>query len=157
MKIEDEIKQSTFKSPEQKLAINIFYTANWLNYYHAHFFKKVGITVQQYNVLRILRGQYPKICNLKVIKDRMLDRMSDASRIVDKLVLKGLVERKTCPEDRRNVNILISPKGLNLLKELYHIDELGKQVFESLTSDEVNELNRLLDKLRDSKPLPSVK
>ncbi|MDX2171489.1 MAG: MarR family transcriptional regulator [Bacteroidota bacterium] len=150
MKLEDEIQQKKFKTPQQKLAVNLLYTTNWLNNHYSHFFKGMDITTQQYNVLRILRGQYPNICNLKLIKERMLDRMSDASRIIDKLVLKGYVERKTCPDDRRNVNILITEQGLTLLKELDFIDESTKQMFDALSTKQVDDLNELLDKLRDS-------
>ena len=150
MKLEEEIQQKKFKSPEQKLAVNILYTSNWLNYHYAHFFKDVDITTQQFNVLRILRGQHPNICNLKLIKERMLDRMSDASRIIDKLVLKGLVERVTCPEDRRNVNLLISKTGLELLEKLDYIDDSTKKIFSGLTKKQIENLNDLLDQLRDS-------
>jgi len=153
MKLEEEIQQKKFKSPQQKLAINLLYTTNWLNHHYSHFFKDVDITTQQFNVLRILRGQYPNTCNLKLIKERMLDRMSDASRIIDKLVLKGYVERKTCPDDRRNINILISDSGLELLKKLDFIDDSSKKMFQSLTLKEVEELNTLLDKLRDTNHL----
>jgi len=151
MKLEDEIHQKKFKSPQQKLAVNLLFTANWLNNKYAYFFKDVDITIQQFNVLRILRGQHPNTCNLKLIKERMLDRMSDASRIVDKLVLKGFAERTSCPNDRRNIDILISNKGLNLLKSLDNIDEATKKMCAALSQKQVIELNDLLDTLRDSK------
>jgi DNA-binding MarR family transcriptional regulator len=99
-------------------------------------------------VLRILRGQYPKPCNLKLIKDRMLDRMSDASRIVDKLKSKGFLERHECPNDRRNVDLLITEKGLQLLKQLDFIDEEFKNTFKNLSVAEAKQLNDLLDKAR---------
>ncbi|MGZ3901280.1 MAG: MarR family winged helix-turn-helix transcriptional regulator [Bacteroidia bacterium] len=149
MKLEDEIKQNSFKSPQQKLAINLFYTNHWLSAHFEAFFRNQDITTQQYNVLRILRGQYPNYCNLKLIKERMLDRMSDASRIIEKLLLKGYVERKSCPDDRRSVNILITEKGLELLKSLDFIDDETKEIFGNLGTDEVETLNSLLDKLRD--------
>jgi DNA-binding MarR family transcriptional regulator len=149
MKLEDEIKQSSFKSPQQKLAINLLYTTHWLNSHYSSFFKNSEITVQQYNVLRILRGQHPNYCNLKLIKERMLDRMSDASRIIDKLVLKEYVERKACPDDRRNIHIIITSKGLELLRSLDFIDEETKTIFSSLNNHEVETLNDLLDRLRD--------
>jgi DNA-binding MarR family transcriptional regulator len=152
MKLEDAIQQPKFKSPQQKLAINLLFTANWLNHHYSLFFKNVDITTQQYNVLRILRGQYPNTCNLKLIKERMLDRMSDASRIIDKLVNKEYVERKICPNDRRNVNILITKQGLALLKKLDFIDETTQKMLGSLTTKQVNDLNNLLDKLRNSNP-----
>ncbi len=148
MLLEKEIQQKNFKSPQQKLAINLLYTTNWLNYqYHQHF-KNHKITVQQFNVLRILRGQYPDYCSLKVIKERMLDRMSDASRIVDKLVEKKYIIRHQCPSDRRSVNLMISDKGLAILKELDVIDESTKDMFKHLSTKEVDKLNQLLDALR---------
>lgn len=129
--------------------LNLIYTTNWLTAKQDTLFKNSGITVQQYNVLRILRGQYPNPCSIKLIKERMLDRMSDTSRIVDKLFTKKLLLRRECPNDRRSVDIVISEKGLELLKSLDHIDELSKQTIKSLSQDEINTLNNLLDKLRD--------
>lgn len=149
MKIEDEIQQQKFKSEEQKLMVNLVYTTNWLNAKYDVFFKDSDITIQQYNVLRILRGQYPNPCSIKLIKERMLDRMSDASRIVDKLKTKKLLIRKECPNDRRSVDVMITDKGLDLLKSLDYIDENSKDIFKSLSSLEVSQLNILLDKLRD--------
>ena len=148
VKLEDEIKQKKFKSEQQKLAINMLYTYNWLSYKVESNFKDKDITVQQFNVLRILRGQHPNPCNLKLIRERMLDRMSDASRIVDKLKAKDLLERKECPNDRRNVDVLITEKGLELLKSLDYIDEEYKQTFKNLTVSEMKTLNELLDKVR---------
>jgi DNA-binding MarR family transcriptional regulator len=150
MKLEDEIQQKTFKSPQQKLVINLVYTNHWLNGIYASYFRNLDITAQQFNVLRILRGQYPEYCNLKLIKDRMLDRMSDASRIVDKLLVKGLVERHECPSDRRQVHLLITQNGLDLLSSLDFIDEEVKQITKNLSEKEVETLSDLLDKLRGS-------
>jgi DNA-binding MarR family transcriptional regulator len=148
MKLEEEIKQRSFKSPQQKLAVNLLYTCNWLNDHYAQFFKGTDLTTQQFNVLRILRGQHPKHCSLKEIKERMLDRMSDASRIVDKLVSKKYVERAQCPSDRRSVNLLITDKGLKLLSQLDFIDDSTREIFKALTKKEVETLNELLDKAR---------
>ena len=149
MRLEDEIQQKKFKSIYQKLMLNLIYTTNWLSAQQDSLFKDSDITVQQYNVLRILRGQYPNPCSIKLIKERMLDRMSDASRIVDKLLLKNLLVRKECPNDRRSVNVTITDKGLELLKSLDYVDELAKQSLKSLSDAEINTLNTLLDKLRD--------
>ncbi len=129
--------------------LNLIYTTNWLTAKQDSLFKDSDVTVQQYNVLRILRGQYPNPCNIKLIKERMLDRMSDASRIVDKLFTKKLLLRTECPNDRRSVDIIITEKGLELLKSLDYIDELSKENVKSLSDDEINTLNNLLDKLRD--------
>jgi DNA-binding MarR family transcriptional regulator len=148
LKLEEEIKQKNFKSPQQKLAVNILYTCNWLNGHYARFFKGIDLTPQQFNVLRILRGQHPEYCTLKLVKERMLDRMSDSSRIVDKLVAKDLVERRQCPGDRRSVNLLISDKGMKLLKKLDFIDEEVKKVFKNLSTKKIEKLNEMLDELR---------
>lgn len=129
--------------------LNLIYTTNWLTAKQDTLFKNSGITVQQYNVLRILRGQYPNPCSIKLIKERMLDRMSDTSRIVDKLYTKKLLLRKESLSDRRSVDVIISDKGLELLKSLDYIDDLSKQAIKSLSNDEINTLNNLLDKLRD--------
>ena len=129
--------------------LNLIYTTNWLTAKQDSLFKDSDITVQQYNVLRILRGQYPNPCSIKLIKERMLDRMSDTSRIVDKLFTKKLLVRNECPDDRRSVNVIISDKGLELLKSLDYIDDLSKQMLKSLSNEEIDSLNALLDKLRD--------
>jgi DNA-binding MarR family transcriptional regulator len=149
LKLEDEIQQKKFKSETQKLAINLTYTHNWLNAHYSAMFRCSDITMQQFNVLRILRGQYPNPCSVKLIKERMLDRMSDASRIVDKLKMKDLVDRRECPVDRRSVDILITEKGLELLRSMDSIDDNFKDVFKTLTDEEMKTLNYLLDKLRD--------
>jgi DNA-binding MarR family transcriptional regulator len=148
LKLEEEIKQKSFKSPQQKLAVNLIYTSNWLSEHYASFFKGLDLTTQQFNVLRILRGQFPQESSLKLIKERMLDRSSDASRIVDKLVLKKLVVRHQCPSDRRSLSLTISDKGLALLKKLDFIDDATKEIFKNLSASRVSLLNRLLDDLR---------
>ena len=149
MKLEDEIHQKTFKSPQQKLAINILFTSNWLNSKYEHIFKGLDLTHQQFNVLRILRGQNPKPCSLKYIKERMLDKMSDTSRILDKLVSKGYASREVCRDDRRSINASISEKGLALLKKLDFIDDITGDIFKNLPENKIEKLNELLDNLRD--------
>lgn len=128
--------------------LNLVYTTNWITAKQGSFFKDSDITTQQYNVLRILRGQYPNPCSIKLIKERMLDRMSDASRIVDKLNTKKLLLRRECPNDRRSVDVIITDKGLELLQSLDHVDDISKQTLKSLSTEEINLLNDLLDKLR---------
>lgn len=148
MKIEDEIQQKKFKDDYQKLIVNLLYTSNWINAHFEQLFKGSDITLQQYNVLRILRGQSPNPSSIKLIKERMLDRMSDASRIVDKLVAKKLVMRKQSDCDKRSVDVVISDTGLNLLQSLDVLDEKSKELLKSLSQAEITELNNLLDKLR---------
>ncbi len=148
LKIEDEIQQKKFKDDYQKLVVNLLYTSNWMNAHFEMLFKGSDITLQQYNVLRILRGQFPNPSSIKLIKERMLDRMSDASRIVDKLVAKKLVIRKQSDNDKRSVDVVISDIGLNLLHSLDVLDDKSKELLKSLSKAEITELNNLLDKLR---------
>ncbi len=148
MGIEDEIKQKKFRSDFQKAIINIFYTSGWLYNKHAQALKPFGISNEQFNVLRILRGQYPNAASVKLLIDRMLDKNSNASRIVEKLRIKGLVERKECSMDRRQVDVIISQKGLDLLEE---IDKLNFETTVhglNITEKEAKQLSDLLDKLR---------
>ncbi len=148
MKIEEEIKQKQFKSENHKAMINIIFTYNWLIKSQVEVLKPYGITLQQFNILRILRGQYPKPSTIKMMKERMLDRMSDCSRIVEKLRTKELVERHLCEKDRRNVDVLITKKGLALLKKLdKNIEKLDENLI-ALSGKELKTLNKLLDKLR---------
>ncbi len=148
MKLEDEIKQQKFKNEYQKVAINIIYTESWLKGLQLTRFKKHGVSSQQYNILRILRGQYPKPATVNLLIERMLDKNSNASRLVEKLRLKNYVERTICEDDRRAVNVAITQKGLDLLEKLDSMeDELQKELG-SISVAEAKELNRLLDKIR---------
>lgn len=149
MKIEDEIKQSAFKNEYQKAYINLLFTSGYLQQAQAALFKPFGVTLPQYNILRILRGQHPKPATISLLIDRMLDKTSNASRIVDKLEAKDLVTRKQCPADRRTVDVLITDKGLELLKQMDGM-EGGKGIgITNLSEDEATQLNTLLDKIRD--------
>jgi len=148
MELEKEIRQKKFKNEYEKLAVNIIYTGNWLAYQDAQLFKKFGLTNQQYNVLRILRGQHPQPASVNLLKERMMDKVSNASRIVDKLVRKGLVERKICPSDRRAVDVKITEAGLKLLKEIEPVLKDARNRLKTLNEVEAHQLNELLDKLR---------
>jgi DNA-binding MarR family transcriptional regulator len=148
MKIEEAINQKHFRSDWQKATINLLYTHNWIENQIKMFLKPYEITQQQFNVLRILRGQYPKPITTSVIRERMLDKMSDASRIVDRLCKKELASRKICPSDMRLVNVVITQKGLNLLQDIdLHTDKLDIAQ-ENLTREEAIQLSNLLDKMR---------
>jgi DNA-binding MarR family transcriptional regulator len=150
MKIEDEIKQSTFKNEYQKAFINLIYTSNFLQQAHAALFKPFGVTLPQYNILRILRGQHPKPATINLLIDRMLDKTSNASRIVDKLEAKELVTRKQCQDDRRTVDVLITKKGLDLLDEMDNkVDAQQFAGVTNLSESDAQELNKILDKIRD--------
>lgn len=148
MSLEDDIVQSNFDSVHHKALVNIFYTNNYLNNELNDIFKRYKVTRQQFNVLRILRGQYPKPSNINLIKDRMLDKMSDASRIVERLRVKGLVVRETCPDDRRVVEVTISQEGLNLLKKTDVHSGRFKTILSNLSNKDAELLNKLLDKIR---------
>ncbi|MCB0265151.1 MAG: MarR family transcriptional regulator [Calditrichia bacterium] len=148
MELEKEIQQSKFKNEYQKLILNVLYTSGWLSSLQTQYFRPYKISVQQYNILRILRGQYPNPATVNLLKDRMLDKMSNASRLVEKLRLKGLIERHQCEKDRRAVDVVITDKGLNLLKELDSVVERWDELFSHVTIEEAKETNRILDKMR---------
>ena len=149
MRLEQEINQDKFQNLQHKTLVNLIYTNSFLINKMAGFFKSRGITRQQFNVLRILRGQHPQATNLNLIKDRMMDKMSDASRIVERLRLKDLVKRNQSASDRREVAITISPDGLKLLEKMdEEIKEIYK-LFDVLSQEELDELNLLLDKFRN--------
>ena len=148
MGISEDIKQKVFKSEISKAIINVHFTNNWLHERQLTIFKPYGLTEPQYNALRILRGQYPNPSTINLIIDRMMDRMSNASRIVDKLEKKGLVLREQSEYDRRAVDVLITEKGLELLKELdVKMDEWELE-FKGISELEASQLNELLDKFR---------
>jgi MarR family transcriptional regulator, multiple gene regulator MgrA len=148
MKIEDEIK-GRFRNERHKGLINLTYTVNHLSYDFLQSLKTHGLTESQYNVLRVLRGfRSEGPSSIGFLKERMLDRSSDISRLVDKLYEKELIDRKENNYDRRQKDIVITEKGLKLLDEMYHCEEKADSILNNLTDDEVIELNRLLDKIR---------
>lgn len=148
MSIETDIKQSNFKSPYMKAIVNIFYTNSWLQTVQMEIFKPFDLTIQQYNVLRILRGQYPNPITVIAIIERMMDKMSNASRLVDKLLLKGLTVRTECPNDRRAVDVKITQKGLDLLDELDVLQANWECSLQGISEEEALQLSDLLDKIR---------
>lgn len=148
MEISKEIKQTKFKNEYQKMLINILFTSGWLSSKHTCNLKPYGISTQQFNILRILRGQHPKPATVNLLIDRMLDKNSNASRLVEKLRIKKLVDRAVCPEDRRAVNVIITQKGLNLLEELDKKDGTFLNELKNLSVKEAATINALLDKLR---------
>jgi DNA-binding MarR family transcriptional regulator len=148
MKLEEEIKQKNFKDEYEKLVVNILFTGNWMYLVNTNSLKSTGLTLPQYNVLRILRGQHPKPATVNLLIERMLDKSSNASRIVDKLLKKNLVVRKICKKDRRSVDVLITDKGLDMLKHIDGFQEEWRKTFKTLNREEAKNLNNLLDKLR---------
>ena len=136
---------TTFPNNKVKALLNLIYTANWVNSEQNSFFKPYGISPQQYNILRILRGAGEAI-TVQTIKDRMLERAPNATRLMDKLCTKDLICRIPCPEDRRVVHIDITKPGLKLLKQIDR--EFKKDILENLTMKEAKILSDLLDKIR---------
>ncbi len=151
MKLEDAIQQrKPFSNPRQRMAVNLIYTSNWLISRQKEFFKGYDITVQQYNVLRILRGRHPEPISTSDIRGRMLDRMSDVSRIVDRLVKKSMVIRSTCKQDKRLVDVVITDKGMALLASIDEKWEEMDTLTSTLSLEEVEIVNDLLDKFREN-------
>ncbi|MDD7914510.1 MarR family winged helix-turn-helix transcriptional regulator [Polaribacter ponticola] len=137
--------QSKFVSDKVKALINIKYTANWLSSKETEFFKPYGISPQQYNILRILRGAKDKI-KVQIVKDRMIERAPNATRLMDKLCDKTLIERERCDHDRRVVYVKITNQGLTLLSTID--DNKNLSFLENLTEEEAVVLSDLLDKIR---------
>ena len=150
MSIETDIKQKKFRSPYQRLGLNLVYTSNWIQYQQMEIFREHDITSQQFNVLRILRGQHPNPIKVSDIAERMLDKNSNTSRLIDKLLAKKLVDRKSCPNDRRAVDVIITATGLELLKGLDPEIEASENTLARITPEEADLISLLLDKLRNS-------
>ncbi|MBX2968574.1 MAG: MarR family transcriptional regulator [Cyclobacteriaceae bacterium] len=146
--IESEVKQEKFQSEFQKAAVNILFTGSWLYNLNATFLKTFDVTPEQFNVLRILRGSHPKPMMLADITCRMIDKNSNATRLVEKLRVKGLVKREICKNNRRQVDISITEKGLILLTKIDRSSDSWQSTLKNLTKAEVQQLNFLLDKLR---------
>jgi DNA-binding MarR family transcriptional regulator len=149
MSLEDEIKQRKFRNEHQKAAINLIYTSSWLNEQMKYFFDNYDITAQQFNILRILRGAGEPLSTMQ-IRERMLDKMSDTSRIVDRLVKKEMVKKNIRKTDRRLVDVTITEKGKQLLAELDSKDSEMDAILRGLDETDVKQINHLLDKLRES-------
>jgi DNA-binding MarR family transcriptional regulator len=148
MRLEDEIKQSKFESEWHKTSINLVFTYHWAKEKMQLFLKDFDITMQQFNVLRILRGQHPNPVSACDIRERLLDRMSDTPRIVERLCKEGLAQKTVSEVDKRYVDVLITKKGLALLRQ---IDEAFPELmtdYQRLSQEEAVVLNMLLDKLR---------
>lgn len=149
MSIEQDINQHKFRSEYHKMTINLIFTYNWVMEQSRKFFEKADLTPQQFNILRILRGAGQPLSTLQ-IRQRMLDKMSDTSRIVDRLVKKSLVKKVVCKSDRRLVDVTISEKGLALLEKLDAFNDEMDNFLTNISPEEAKTLNELLDKLRQS-------
>src|ERR1700744_1497658 len=148
MALENEINQRKFRTEYQKARINLIYTYNWLSEKITSIFEEWDITPRQFNILRILRGEGKPLSTLQ-IRQRMLDKMSDTSRIVDRLLKKGLVKKTPNDEDRRLVDVVITPKGRKLLEKIDPLEDVADQIMMHLSEEETKTLNGLLDKLRN--------
>lgn len=148
MSIEKDINQYKFRNQQQKSIINLIYTYNWVLEKIKKILAEEDLTPQQFNMLRILRGSFPTPLSTLQIRERMLDKMSDTSRIVDRLILKGLVQKSTSAADKRLVDVLITDAGKSILAKLDAKNEAMDAVINNLNEDEMTQLNELLDKLR---------
>ncbi|HMJ70658.1 MAG TPA: MarR family transcriptional regulator [Cyclobacteriaceae bacterium] len=148
MGLEEDIRQQKFESEHQKAAINILYTGSWIYNGNAARLKKHGITPEQYNVLRILRGSHPSKLMLADVSSRMIDKNSNATRLVEKLRQKDLVNRELCENNRRQVDISITDKGLGMMKSIDSEEGEWIDTLKNISKSEAADLNRLLDKLR---------
>jgi len=150
MKIEDVLKSTVPMNVSKKIILNVLYTQNVLTESFNDILKPYEISGEQYNVLRILRGQKGNPANMFVIQERMLAKTSNTTRLVDKLLLKELVTREVCPENRRKIEVLITQKGLNVLKDLDpKVIEHEEFFSNNLNADEIIQLNHLLEKYRN--------
>ncbi len=148
-KIEHEIQQKQFKNEYIKAHINILFTASWINGHVNQFLKPFDLSLQQFNILRILRGTAPHPTSVKELTNRMIDKMSNASRLVEKLRLKGMVDRKTSEADGRRVDVTITELGLQRLADASDIVEKQlEEVLQSISLEKLIELNNILDDLR---------
>jgi len=148
MGIEKDIQQTNFRNEYQKLGINLLYTASWLNERIGRFLMQEDITQQQYNILRILRGSEVPLSTLQ-IRERMLDKMSDTSRIVDRLIVKELVQKSACKADKRLVDITLTQKGLELVIRLDQFNDQIDSILQGVSKEDAATVNGILDKLRD--------
>ena len=149
MSIDKDINQSNFKSEYQKAIVNLMFTYSWTTEQLKIIFNEEGLTLQQFNILRILRGSQAALSTLQ-IRERMLDKMSDTSRIVDRIIIKGFAKKSICKTDKRLVDVTITSKGLKLLDKMDKQENKMEALFESLSENEAKTLNKLLDKIRQS-------
>ncbi len=150
MGIEEAIHQKQFKNEHHRFVINIFYTSSYLYAKHTKILKPYGISSEQYNVLRILRGQYPKQSTVTVIQERMMNKNSNASRLVDKLYNKDIVTREECKSDRRQMDVKITERGLELLEQLdEQVDGIHLDLKE-ISEKEAGLVNDVLNKIHGS-------
>jgi DNA-binding MarR family transcriptional regulator len=149
MSIDKDINQRSFKSEHQRAIINLIFTYNWTTEKLKLIFDKEDLTMQQFNILRILRGSEKPLSTLQ-IRDRMLDKMSDTSRIVDRLIIKGLAKKTTCKTDKRLVDVNITDKGKKVLQKIDQQEDEISSIVQALSENEAKTLNKLLDNISQS-------
>ena len=149
MGISKDIHQDRFRNERHKAVVNLLFTYGWTIERLKQVVAEEGITHQQFNILRILRGNHPTPLSTLTIRERMIDKMSDTSRIVDRLLWKGLVKKVICKKDRRLVDVTITDKGLKLLERLDRKQDDMDDILSNLTEKEASNLSRLLDKVRN--------
>ncbi len=149
MKLEEAIQQKKFVSERQKANLNIMYTSSWITAKISSVLKPFGISPQQFNILRILNGQKGQPATVKLLTERMIDKMSNTSRLVEKLKSKGLVDRRECEQDRRRVDIFLTDKGFKVMSDCSGEIEKNVESSLNLTEVEAESLNQLLDKIRE--------
>ena len=149
MSIEKDIHQNNFTSAQHKALVNLLYTYGWVIEKIKGFLAREDITHQQFNILRILRGSHPQPLSTLQIRERMLDKMSDTSRIVDRLVAKNLVKKTICSADKRLVDVIITDKGQKLLKKIDAEANHVEEIMGSLSEKDAELLSGLLDKIRE--------
>lgn len=148
MNVEDLIKTDQPLPPARRTIIHLMLVNNHIGERMAQALKPFEVSLQQFNVLRILRGQKGKPANLSTLNDRMVSKMSNTTRLVDKLIVKGLVLRNTCPENRRKVEIRLTDKGMDALQAMDRaVDAAEKELMGSFTKSELKQLNGLLDRV----------
>ncbi|MEM7552178.1 MAG: MarR family winged helix-turn-helix transcriptional regulator [Bacteroidota bacterium] len=147
MKLEEELK-TAFRNEEHKATLNLFFTSNWLNQFYNREFRKLNLTTQQFNILRILRGQKGSPVTIGDIKERMIEKESDVSRVVEKMRHNGLIERCISKKDRRVAEVTITKKGLELLGQIDELQPDFDGIMSKLSKKELQTLNKLLNKLR---------
>ena len=150
MRIEKDITQTKFRNTQNRAMVNILFTHAWMIDHIKNFVKSENITSQQYNILRILRGAGEPLSTLQ-LRERMLDKMSDTSRIVERMVAKGLVQKAVSEKDKRMVDVVITPQGSQLLESLDRRNEELDAIVNHLSDEELETLNNLLDKLRNNR------
>ena len=147
MKIEEVISQRSFKSIQDKTLITLLFTASSIQNHLTLLFKEKGLTQQQFNVLRILRGSFPKPISTKCIRERMIDKMSDTPKIVERLEKKNLVIKNINADDKRLVDVLITDEGKKVLAYFDDKVDSFEYVFKNLKDDELSQLTDLLQKI----------